>query len=289
MRPFRQQRSLLRRFLPVLVLPAVLIAGTLAVKAQNTSAGPAAAPTPQANAADSLPPITPEDVGDALLVKRRYQEALEAYKQEPSHSADLWNKMGIAYQMLSDLKDAERCYKESLRLAPAHSWTLNNLATLYDAQGDFARAEGFYRKAFAADPSSARIAMNLGTNLMAQRKYSEGSQMYKQALALDREVFEDTQGPASSSGVPVEQRGAMNYYKAKDYAQAGMIDRAIEYLQKSLNEGYASPADVAQDSSFAGLRGNPAFQQMMAEHSKQPAASLPPSSDFADRPQAPHE
>jgi tetratricopeptide (TPR) repeat protein len=173
----------------------------------------------------------------------------------PSPSPDLWNKMGITYQMLSDMKDAAHCYKESLRLDPVHAWALNNMGTVYDAQGDFDRAEGFYRKAYEADSDSARIAMNLGTNLMAQKKYGQGSDTYKRALALDPEVFDESEGPITQSGVPIEQRGAMNYYKARDYAQAGMIDRALKSLRKAMNQGYASATEIVQDSSFAALAG----------------------------------
>ena len=235
------------------------------------------------------PPITAEDIGDSLLVKRQYQEAIEQYRKMPNPSADLWNKMGIAYQMLFDPKDAARCYRETLRRNPAHAYALNNMGTIYDTQGDFAKAEGYYRKALDANPGSARSAMNLGTNLMAQRRYSEGSEMYKRALTLDPDVLDTSEGPVSTSGVPLEQRGAMNYYKAKDYAQAGMIDRAMRFLRKALNEGFASPNEIARDSSFSSLRETPAFKRLMAEHAKDPGSPQSPSNDSADESSAADE
>lgn len=283
MRPFTQIRSFLRPFIPAILVSAALLIFSRALHAQPPSADDAAPSSSQAIAQD--PPITPEDIGDSLLVKRRYHEALDQYKKMSRSSPALWNKMGIAYQMLSDLKDAAHCYKQALRLNPAHAWALNNMGTIYDAQGDFARAEGFYRKAFDADSDSARIAMNLGTNLMTQKKYTQGQDMYKRALALDPEVFEQDEGPVAQSGVPIEQRGAMSYYKARDYAQAGMIDRALKFLRKAINQGYASASDVAQDSSFAALRQNPAFQRLIAEHSQSPSRQSP-SGDSAGEPQA---
>jgi tetratricopeptide (TPR) repeat protein len=280
MRPSSQPRSLLIRLLPPLLIPAAFIAGTLAVTAQQSPPDATAGSSPQAVPVAPDAPVTPEDIGDALLVKRRYQEALESYRKMPGRSADLWNKMGIALQMLFDPKDAARCYKESLRLSPAHAWALNNLATIYDARGDFAKAEAFYRKAQEADPESARIAMNLGTNLMAQRKYTQGSEMYKLALALDPEVLNSSEGPVSIDGVPLEQRGAMNYYKAKNYAQAGMFDSAITFLKRAMNEGFTSPTDIVRDSGFDRLRGNPAFKRLIAEHIDQPVSAPPsPASD----------
>lgn len=226
--------------------------------------------------------MTAEDIGDSLLIKRQYQEAIEQYRKMPNPSADLWNKMGIAYQMLFDPKDAARCYKQTLRHNPGHAYALNNMGTIYDAQGDYGKAEVFYRKALDANPGSARSAMNLGTNLMAQRKYSEGSEMYKRALALDPDVLDTSEGPISISGVPLEQRGAMNYYKAKDYAQVGMIDRAMRFLRKALNEGFASPTDIARDSSFSRLRETAAFKRLMAEHAKNPEPPQSSSNNSAD-------
>ena len=282
MKSFSNQRPLLNQLLPAILLPIAFLAGTHAAKAPQAPPDASAGSPPQGISGAQEPPITAEDIGDSLLVKRSYQEAIEQYKKMTPQTADLWNKMGIAYQMLFDLKDAARCYKASLRLNPAHGYALNNMGTIYDAQSDFRKAEGFYRKAVEVNPESARSAMNLGTNLMTQRRYSEGSEMYKRALALDPEVFDTSEGPISENGVPIEQRGAMNYYKAKDYAQAGMIDRALKFLKKALNEGFASPADVAQDTSFAGLRHNPAFKRMMAERAQQSTAPQPAPNDKED-------
>ncbi|HEV2134000.1 MAG TPA: tetratricopeptide repeat protein [Terracidiphilus sp.] len=285
MKPLGPHGSFLQRLFPVILLPATLILGTSAAQSQKTPQNAAAAQNAEPPQASSDAPITAEDIGDSLLVKRRYHEALDAYKKMSHPSADLWNKMGIAYQMMFDLKDAARCYKESLHLSPAHAWALNNLGTIYDAHSDFAKAEPLYRKAFQADPQSARIAMNLGTNLMTQRKYSEGSEMYKKAMALDPEVFGSTEGPISENAVPLEQRGAMNYYMARDYAVSGDLEHAIKYLRKALNEGYSNPNDVAQDSSFAGLRKNAAYQRLMAEQSKQAASHHQASDDLPPAPQ----
>lgn len=255
-------------FLPGILLFASFLAEPLALRSQQI---------PPAAAADShfLPPAanpefqpTPEDIGDALLVKGRYQAAMESYKKSPSISAAAWNKMGIAYQMLSDPKDAARCYKQSLRLEPQNVFALNNLGTIYDGQGNYAKAEGMYRRALEIDPRAPRVIANLGTNLMIQNRYSQGQEMYKRALALDSEVFDDDGTPVSVSKVPSPQRGAMNYYKAQSFAQAGMIDRAIQHLKKALNEGFTTAADIAQDSSFARLRGNPSFERLMTEHTK---------------------
>ena len=47
-----------------------------------------------------VPPLTPEQRGDMLLAEKHYQAAVEAFKKAPQNSAEVWNRMGIAYQQL---------------------------------------------------------------------------------------------------------------------------------------------------------------------------------------------
>ena len=55
----------------------------------------------------------------------------------------------------------------------------------------------------------------------------------------------------------------MNYYMARGCVRAGQNDRAIEYLRMALNEGFTNPKKIVADSEFAGLRGIPAFEQLL--------------------------
>ena len=44
-----------------------------------------------------------EQVGDALMAHQRYQAAIEAYKKAPTNDPIVWNKLGIAYQLMFNL------------------------------------------------------------------------------------------------------------------------------------------------------------------------------------------
>jgi hypothetical protein len=59
----------------------------------------------------------------------------------------------------------------------------------------------------------------------------------------------------------------MNYYMAKGCVRTGHNEQAIEYLRMALNEGFTNPKKIIADSEFAGLRGVPAFQQLLAAQS----------------------
>lgn len=256
------------RWLPASAVSAAVLATSLAVLGQ----------TPASQISSTQPALTtlvmpvqqpgPEAVGDSLMAHRRYQAAVEAYKHAPRNSAAVWNKMGIAYQMLFNLQDATRCYEESLHLDPKNANVLNNLGTVYDSVKEFRSAVRMYHKALKIDAKSPLVLKNLGTDLLAQHQYKKGWEAYKQALALDPQIFDHTNGPRVENPSSVQDRGAMNYYMAKGCVRAGENERAIQYLRMALNEGFVNPKKIAADQEFAGLRGLAAFDQLMAEQQK---------------------
>jgi len=221
--------------------------------------------SPPASAAPSAAPPTPEQLGDSLVGHQRYQAAIAAYSSSPQMTADIWNKMGIAYQMLFNPKDATRCYKESLKLDPSNSQVWNNLGTIYASLKQYGQADRMYRKAIKLDPKSAVVLKNYGTNLLAEHKYNKGWEVYQQALAIDPQVFSDHTGPAVQNPSNLQERGAMNYYMAAGCARAGYTDCALQYLRLALDEGFTTRKKVQADVQFAILRDNPAFKQLLAE------------------------
>jgi Flp pilus assembly protein TadD len=261
-----------RRF-PAVVVAAVVIAvcGPLLLFAQSPVREADNTAVPQRPATAVAPSIqaTPEQIGDAFLAHQRYQEAIAAYKKDPQPSAPVWNKMGIAYELMFDPSDAVRCFKQALRLDPHNAQVINNLGTVYDSQKKYKAAEKMYRKATKIDPNSAVIQKNLGTNLLARRKYEAGWDAYRKALALDPHIFDQNAISAVQNTASLQERGAMNYYMAKSCVQAGLADRAIQFLRLALSEGFTSPKKVAEDNSFKALHDNPAFQQLLTEHYSQ--------------------
>jgi tetratricopeptide (TPR) repeat protein len=282
------------------MLPAALFSVSLAIPqnlpaqaaTQSNDQTPAPAATqppapattqPAGQTADQASPQTPNQVptpapahaqptaeqeGDALTAHQRYQAAITAYSKAPEMTADIWNKMGIDYQMMFNSKDAARCYKESLRLDPRNPQVLNNLATVYASLKDYGQAERLYRKALKFDPQSALILKNLGTNLLVEHRYIKGWAAYQQALAIDPEIFSDRGEPSVQDPSSVRERGAMNYYMAAGCARAGETDCALQYLRMALDEGFTTRKKVASDSEFANLRDNPAFKQLLAEQQR---------------------
>jgi tetratricopeptide (TPR) repeat protein len=241
--------------------PAQPGSGSELPAAQNQ---PTAAPSGLTLVVTPPDPTTPEDEGDALMARKRYQAAIAAFKKVTPPTASSWNKMGVAHQMMFNLDDALRCYQESLRLDPKNSTVLNNLGTVYDSQKNYGAAEKMYRKALKIDPNSALIYKNLGTELLARHKYKKGWEAYKAALAIDPNIFTRSTRLKVENTASVQERGAMNYYMARGCVRAGLHERAIEFLRAALNEGFTTPKMIIADHEFASLRGNPAFEQLLA-------------------------
>lgn len=261
-----------------LLLPAaslaVLIAASQLLLAPMAHAAPVTAmqPPPQADSSESPRPepapqfqLTPEERGDVLLAEKRFQAAIEAYKEGPGDSARIWDKLGVAYQQMFDPDDAKNCYLASLRLNPRNSGVLNNLGTVYASFKNYRAAERFYRKALRLNPNSAVILKNLGTNFLMRRKYKQGGKMYAAAIAIDPQIFESTTHLTVTDPTSAQDRGAMNYYMAVTCARAGEKDRAVDFLRKALDEGYTNPRKIVAESEFAGLRGVPAFEHLLAD------------------------
>ena len=257
---WKDERRRLTAVSAALFTVAMLVPDALRAMPQENAGAPQPAP---GAAPAALPDVSPEQLGDTLMARQRYQAAIEAYKKAPLESAELWNKMGIAYQLMLNMDEAQRCYEKSLKLDPRNANVLNNLGTVYDSEKHYPSAERMYRKALRYDSRSALIYKNLGTNLLTQHKYKKGWDDYKAALTLDPDIFQHSTSPRVENPASVEDRGAMNYYMAKGCVRAGMNDRAIEYLRMALNEGFTSPKKIIADSEFAGLRGIPAFEELL--------------------------
>jgi tetratricopeptide (TPR) repeat protein len=207
---------------------------------------------------------TPISVGDALMIHQRYEAAIAAYKTADPNSADVWNKLGIANQLMLNPEEAIRCYRKSLKLNPKNANALNNLGTLYDSMKRTGDAQKMFRKSIAVAPNSPLAYKNLGTALMAQHDYKKGWIAYQKALALDPAIFRNHAVLHVENPGTAQDRGAMNYFMAKGCVRAGMIDCAIDHLRHALNEGFTNAKKIGADTEFAGLRGRPEFDELLA-------------------------
>jgi len=251
-------------------LAAAIVFGAFLLPAANAQIPAPTMPAQATSAASSDSSAAtfdfpPEEIADTLMYHKRYQEAIAKYNSIKPKTAAIWNKMGIANQMMYDVEDAHHCYKESLKLNPGDAQVWNNLGTLYESQQDHRGAAKMFRKAVLLDPKFALAYKNLATSLMEEHKYREGRVADAHALSIDPSIFNSGDHLTVDNAASAHDRGAMNYYMAIDCIHAGQKACAIEHLRLALNQGYTSASKVAADSNFAALATDPAFQQLLAE------------------------
>lgn len=238
---------------------ALTLAGLMAC----TPLSQAAASISQVNATTGLTSLAPEERGDILMARGEYMSAIEAYREAPA-DAQVLNKTGIAYHHLLAMDLAKHDYEKALLIRPNYPEAINNLGAVYFAEHNFRKAIHYYQKALELLPTSAVIAANLGTAYFARGKYEPGLAAYRRAFALDPTVFTDSSqvisGPTTS-----QDRAHQDYCIAELFAQAGLQDRAIEYLRKAFDEGFTDRNKVMQEAVFAKLRQTAQFAQLMAE------------------------
>jgi tetratricopeptide (TPR) repeat protein len=214
------------------------------------------------------PVLTPEMRADIFMARKMYREAIETYQQCDLKSPVIVNKLGIAHHQMLDLAGAKKHYERAIKIDPKYSEAINNLGTVHYAKRSYRRAISQYKKALKLSPYSASIHSNLGTAYFARKKYKDAAQAYEKALSLDPDVFEHR----SSHGVllqerSVQERAKFYYYMAKTYAKAGVVERALIYTRKALEEGFQDRKKFQEEPEFAGLQELQEFKDLLAmEH-----------------------
>lgn len=253
---------------------AVLLIASLGMFAQQPPIGSnsfraSATSLPTANTPSVQQPLSPEVRGDIYMARKMYREAIDMYRQGPTDSPVLANKVGIAFHQLLQLDLAKKNYERAIKLDPKYSEAINNLGTIYYAQKSYRRAIGYYKRSLRYAPPSASIYANLGAAYFGRKDYKEATDYYEKALQLDPDVFEhhSTFGTLMQERT-VEERAKFHLYLAKMYAKSGANDRALIYLRKALEEGVKDRDKIPGMPEFAVLKTDPGFKQLLAENPK---------------------
>jgi tetratricopeptide (TPR) repeat protein len=218
------------------------------------------------------PVLSPETRGDIYMARKMYREAIEAFHEGSPKDAVLLNKTGIAYHQMLQLDQARKSYEAAIKVKPNYVEAINNIGTIYYAKKSYRRAITWYSRAIRMAPNDARAAsiyMNLGTAQFARKQYEKATESYQTAMKIDPDVFEHH----SSMGVmleerSVEERAKYHFYLAKLYAKDGRNDLAIQYLRKSLEEGFKEKKKLEDEPDFAGLRENPEFKELLTREQR---------------------
>jgi tetratricopeptide (TPR) repeat protein len=224
--------------------------------------------TDSPSASPATTPLTKEARGDILMARKMYREAIEMYRQSPP-SAVISNKIGIAFNELSQLPTAKKYYEEAIKTDRTYAEAINNLGTVYYSEHSYRRAVIYFKRSLKYAGPSGSIYANLGVAYFSRHNYKEAAACYEEAIRLDPDVLERR----SQYGTLIQDRAVSDLalyhlYLAKTYAKAGSNERALTYLRKALEEGVKNRNKLAEMPEFATLRSTPEFLDLLASDPK---------------------
>ena len=206
--------------------------------------------------------------GDTLRAEKAYLDALDYYraalKKKPD-SPQTYNRAGIAQLSMQRFKEAGKDFERAIKLDRQYSDAYNNLGVIYYLQKKQGKAIKQYLKAIQFRQDFASYYSNLGAAYFSKKEFEKAVTAYNQAVQLDPDIFERTShtGVTAQMSSP-EDRAHYDYVVAKLYAKLGQTDRSLQYLRRTMEEGYKNIEDVYKDPEFAELRKDPRFTQLMA-------------------------
>lgn len=222
-----------------------------------------------ANTAPGERQITGEELGDLYMARKQYHEAMEQYRmladQDP-HNAVYLNKLGIALHQQTALGLALKYYERAVKVNPQYADAENNIGTIWYQRKKYGKAVRAYQKAIKMREDMPVLYSNLGYAYFSQGKYEQSIVAFRTALSKDPQFFE--RGSSRTGSIlqdrSVPDRGRFYYLLAKSFAEAGNVDRAVFYLRKAKDEGYAQFNDVKKDPAFAVVLKNPVVIDLLA-------------------------
>jgi tetratricopeptide (TPR) repeat protein len=213
--------------------------------------------------------LSGEELGDLYMARKQYREAMEQYRmlceQNPRNAVYL-NKLGIALHQQTVLGAALKYYERAVKVNPQYADAENNIGTIWYQRKKYGKAVRAYQRAIKMRDDMPVLYSNLGYAYFSQGKYDDSITAFRTALAKDPQFFE--RGSSRTGSIlqdrSVPDRGRFYYLLAKSFAEAGNLERAVLYLRKAKEEGYARIDDVKKDPAFAAVLKDPLIIDMLA-------------------------
>jgi tetratricopeptide (TPR) repeat protein len=220
--------------------------------------------------------MTGEELGDLYMARKQYREAMEQYKtlteQNPRNAVYL-NKLGIALHQQTALGLALKYYERAVKVNPQYADAENNIGTIWYQRKKYSKAVRAYQRAIKMRDDMPVLYSNLGYAYFSQGKYEDSITAFRTALTKDPQFFD--RGSSRTGSVlqdrSVPDRGRFYFLLAKSFAESGNIERAVLYLRKAKEEGYAKFDDIKKDPAFAAVVKDPVIIDLLVPKSVETA------------------
>jgi tetratricopeptide (TPR) repeat protein len=165
-----------------------------------------------------------------------------------------------------------KSYQQAVKVDPKYADAQNNIGTIWYQRKKYGKAVRAYEHAIKIRSDMAVLYSNLGYAYFGEHKYEDSIGAFRHALAIDPQLFEHTSSRGGSvlQDRSVSDRGKFYFLLAKSFAEAGNFDRALIYLRKAKEEGYAQLNEVKKDPAFAAVLKDPVVIDLLAPKTVEP-------------------
>ncbi|MBI4417165.1 MAG: tetratricopeptide repeat protein [Ignavibacteriales bacterium] len=233
------------------------------------------------------------DLGVFYSRNNRYTEAIVSFKKVTEQTPDNYrgfNNLGGMYYYLNQWADARAMFERSYAIRPTHR-TASNIGTLNYIEGRYQDAARWYEKALQLNSNDHVVAGNLASAYFwAGEDRTKAIETFQQAILLARKQLDvnpkdaethallggyyamvgDTAGAIfhSERSLNLNPQDASIMFRAgTTHEQIGDRDRALKWIQKSIESGY-SLSEISNQPELKNLYADPRFEAMLATRKK---------------------
>lgn len=179
----------------------------------------------------------------------KISKELVALNTEKSNNADVYQKMGYAFQKLGNYDEAIAAYLKSDTIRPNNQWNNKRIATCCRLNKEYANALSWYLKVLEVTPENNQTLYFTALCLLELNNYEEALSYFFKLNYLANDSIKAWRGIAWCSFVIGKLEQAVKYSQkiiesdpvAADYLNAGhtaccmkSLNIAVEYYQKAI-------------------------------------------------------
>ena len=199
---------------------------------------------------------------------KRYAEAEQAYKKSLSMDSTIhqtYNNLGAIYLEINRYQEAEQAFHKALQFDSTAAYIYNNLGRLYHRLGDYTKSELALEKAFQKDSTFYVALYNIACYRSLRGQVDTAFLFLEQALKKGYKSYgwmhQDT------DMIPLRERkeqwenlmlkyfpDIVYYNLACELSLQNQIDKAYDYFELSLQNGYKDFDWMHKDTDLALLR-----------------------------------
>ena len=178
-------------------------------------------------------------ISELLRDLGKKSEAIEMLERLVRNKPDMYEASCLLGDLLCEqerFKEAANVYENALKFRPADFELYYNLGIVYTRLNDFQMAKDMYERAASINHKLWGAKYSLGQLALIEKEYNLAEQYFKESL-YDKDLE------------------AMSYYQlARIYARRGEKDKALEFLNKSIELDHRLLKKASKEKVFNEIR-----------------------------------